>query len=38
MRLSTLLVLILVCAAAGCADNPQDRGPWHQWLHTQGWE
>jgi hypothetical protein len=39
MRRAGLLLLFL-CASgiAGCADNPSDRGPWHEWLHTHGME
>ena len=39
MRLATLLVLFLgVLGLGGCVGDPKDRGPWHEWLHTQGLE
>ena len=28
----------LLCTVAACATTPQDRGPWHEYLHEKGLE
>ena len=39
MRVQSLLLLLcLALSVTGCAGNPKDRGPWHQWLHEKGLE
>jgi len=40
MRIAApLLVLLLFLGGlAACASTPEERGPWHQWLHEHGME
>jgi hypothetical protein len=33
-----LLWALMLLGMASCADNPKDRGPWHEWLHEKGLE
>jgi hypothetical protein len=33
-----LLTAACLLACAACASTPQDRGPWHQYLHDKGLE
>lgn len=39
MASRTVLVLVLAMSVlAGCAADPKDRSPWHQYLHEKGLE
>jgi hypothetical protein len=39
MRIAFRLILALsLLGLVACAGDPKDRGPWHEWLHTQGLE
>ena len=33
-----ILCAAMICTVAACATTPQDRGPWHQYLHEKGLE
>ncbi len=34
----TALCAAVLCVLAACATTPQDRGPWHEYLHQHGLE
>jgi len=39
MRIKAFFFLaVLILSASGCASTPEERGPWHEWLHTHGLE
>ena len=39
MRISVLALLALaMLGLAACASTPDDRGPWHEYLHQHGLE